>query len=67
MRWTAKEYELFLSRNKKADISERKISLTDSENAKKERKKFRANINKGEYEFCDSYFMEGLGVDGVNR
>jgi hypothetical protein len=67
MRWTAQQYESFLNRNKKADITERKISLTDSENAKKERKKFRAHIRQGNYEFCDSYFMEGLGVDGVNR
>lgn len=63
MRFTQAQYEQLLNRKRrdKCPESEFRAANDDCNQDKKERAKFRKHIRNGEYEFCDSYMMEGQG------
>ena len=65
MRFTQAQYEQLLRRGNQAQ--KESFDTQKSEQDKQERAKFRKHIRRGDYEFCDSYFMEGQGNDGVNK
>lgn len=55
MRWTQTQLDQYLNRAKQADET---IKEAKSEQDKKERAKFRQHVRKGNYQFCDSFFLE---------
>ena len=65
--WTAKEYNDYLAELGVKGIKNLKLKEERRAEDRQERAKFRQHIRRGDYQFCDSYFLEGQDVDGVNK
>ena len=73
MRFTEKQYQELLRRGKDRSFESDFPAVNDDLNLEKleqdrqERAKFRKHVRRGDYQFCDSYFLEKQDVDGVNK